>query len=204
MKDSTIENNSQTVEILQPYSSGPVVRALTSGDFVATRTHPLGGTLSGSLSSIDFLRVSVNPTWWAYDGLGANPKAAREMQHGDPERFFRYCGFGSSFAWNTQNSNINMGTTKWNEGGELASNPAILLLDELSMGLAPLVVEELYTIVAEIAAGGVSILVIEQFARTVLGIADLAAIMVHGQIRTVGAPADVEDELSAAYLGGDT
>ena len=47
------------------------------------------------------------------------------MQHGDPERFFRYCGFGSSFAWNTQNSNINMGTTKWNEGGELASNPAI-------------------------------------------------------------------------------
>ncbi|MFN8053079.1 MAG: ABC transporter ATP-binding protein [Acidimicrobiales bacterium] len=85
----------------------------------------------------------------------------------------------------------------------LASNPAILLLDELSMGLAPLVVEELYTIVAEIAAGGVSILVIEQFARTVLGIADLAAIMVHGQIRTVGTPDEVEDELSAAYLGGE-
>ena len=84
----------------------------------------------------------------------------------------------------------------------LASNPAILLLDELSMGLAPLVVEELYGIVAQIAATGVSILVVEPFARTVLGIADLAAIMVHGVIRTVGTPEEVEDELSAAYLGG--
>ncbi len=71
------------------------------------------------------------------------------------------------------------------------------------MGLAPLVVEELYGIVAQIAATGVSILVVEQFARTVLGVADLAAIMVHGQIRTVGTPAEVEDELSAAYLGGE-
>ena len=85
----------------------------------------------------------------------------------------------------------------------LASNPAVLLLDELSMGLAPLVVEELYAIVADIARTGVSILVVEQFARTVLGIADLAAIMVNGSIRTVGPPAEVEEELSAAYLGGD-
>ena len=85
----------------------------------------------------------------------------------------------------------------------LASNPAILLLDELSMGLAPLVVEELYNIVAQIASTGVSILVVEQFARTVLGIADLAAIMVHGVIRAVGSPTDIEAELSAAYLGGE-
>jgi branched-chain amino acid transport system ATP-binding protein len=84
----------------------------------------------------------------------------------------------------------------------LASDPAILLLDELSMGLAPLVVEELYGIVAQIAAAGVSILVVEQFARTVLGVADVAAIMLHGQIRKVGPPAEIEDELSAAYLGG--
>lgn len=84
----------------------------------------------------------------------------------------------------------------------LSSDPAILLLDELSMGLAPLVVEELYGIVARIASTGVSILVVEQFARTVLGIADMAAIMVHGQIRSVGSPSDIEQELSAAYLGG--
>jgi len=83
----------------------------------------------------------------------------------------------------------------------LATNPALLLLDELSMGLAPLIVEELYAIVAQIAAEGVSILVVEQFARTVLGVADLAGIMLHGQIIRVGSPRDLEDELSAAYLG---
>ena len=83
----------------------------------------------------------------------------------------------------------------------LATEPALLLLDELSMGLAPLIVEELYGIVAQIAREGVSILVVEQFARTVLGVADVAAIMLHGQVVRVGAPADLEDELSAAYLG---
>jgi branched-chain amino acid transport system ATP-binding protein len=84
----------------------------------------------------------------------------------------------------------------------LAVDPAVLLLDELSMGLAPLVVEELYGIVSQIARSGTSILVVEQFAKTVLGVADVAAIMVNGQIRRTGNPADVEKELSAAYLGG--
>ncbi len=84
----------------------------------------------------------------------------------------------------------------------LAVEPAVLLLDELSMGLAPLVVEELYGIVAQIARTGTSILVVEQFARTVLGVADQAAIMVNGAIRQIGRPDEVERELSAAYLGG--
>ena len=87
-------------------------------------------------------------------------------------------------------------------GRGLASDPALLFLDELSMGLAPLVVEELYGIVAQIARSGVSVLVVEQFARTVLGVADRAAIMVGGRVRRVGAPAEIEEELSAAYLGG--
>jgi branched-chain amino acid transport system ATP-binding protein len=84
----------------------------------------------------------------------------------------------------------------------LATNPAILLLDELSMGLAPLVVKNLYELVAEIARTGVSILVVEQFARTVLGIADRAAIMLNGHITQVGSPDELEQELSSAYLGG--
>jgi len=83
----------------------------------------------------------------------------------------------------------------------LATQPALLLLDELSMGLAPIIVEELYEIVAQIARDGVSILVVEQFARTVLGVADYAAIMVHGRIAQVGRPSDLEAELSTAYLG---
>lgn len=83
----------------------------------------------------------------------------------------------------------------------MATDPKLLFLDELSMGLAPLIVEELYSIVADIAKTGVSILVVEQFARTVLGVADYAAIMLHGQISAVGEPADIVDELEAAYMG---
>lgn len=83
----------------------------------------------------------------------------------------------------------------------LATDPAVLILDELSMGLAPIIVEELYEIVATVARSGVSILVVEQFASTVLGVADHAAIMVHGRIVRDGAPADLEQELSSAYLG---
>jgi branched-chain amino acid transport system ATP-binding protein len=84
----------------------------------------------------------------------------------------------------------------------LSVDPAVLLLDELSMGLAPLIVEELYGLVAQVAREGVSILVIEQFARTVLGIADIAAIMLNGRVAAVGAPRDIEQQLHSAYLGG--
>ena len=84
----------------------------------------------------------------------------------------------------------------------LATDPALLLLDELSMGLAPIIVEELYALVAQIAQRGTSILVVEQFARTVLGVADEAAIMLHGRVVSTGRPEDIESELSDAYLGG--
>jgi branched-chain amino acid transport system ATP-binding protein len=84
----------------------------------------------------------------------------------------------------------------------LVSDPAILLLDELSMGLAPIIVEQLYETVGELARSGLSLLIVEQFARAVLGIADVAAIMVNGVITRAGAPAEIESELSVAYLGG--
>jgi branched-chain amino acid transport system ATP-binding protein len=84
----------------------------------------------------------------------------------------------------------------------LATRPTLLLLDELSMGLAPIIVEEIYEVVGQVARTGVSILIVEQFARTVLGVADLAAIMVHGRVVKMGRPGEVEGELSAAYLGG--
>jgi len=83
----------------------------------------------------------------------------------------------------------------------LATDPALLMLDEISMGLAPMIVTELYDLVKQIAASGVSILLVEQFARTALAVADYAAIMVHGRVQRVGQPADIEEELSSAYLG---
>ena len=84
----------------------------------------------------------------------------------------------------------------------LTSEPSLLLVDELSMGLAPLIVAELYDVLGQLAADGVAILLVEQFARTALAIADYAAIMVQGRVQHVGQPADLADVVSEAYLGG--
>jgi branched-chain amino acid transport system ATP-binding protein len=83
----------------------------------------------------------------------------------------------------------------------MATDPALLMLDELSMGLAPIIVEELYGQVAKLAEGGLSILIVEQFAQTVLGVADTAAIMLHGRVTRTGPPSEIAEELTAAYLG---
>jgi len=84
----------------------------------------------------------------------------------------------------------------------IGTEPKVLLLDELSMGLAPLVVSELYDVVKRIAADDVSILVVEQFAHEVLGVADVAAIILHGKVQFEGSPPEVADALQDAYLGG--
>ena len=84
----------------------------------------------------------------------------------------------------------------------LATEPAVLLVDELSMGLAPIIVEELYEHVGRIAAMGLSILIVEQFVHEILGIADVAGIMLHGRIEHTGSTAALADDLASAYLGG--
>jgi branched-chain amino acid transport system ATP-binding protein len=85
----------------------------------------------------------------------------------------------------------------------LATEPALLLVDELSMGLAPIVVEELYEHVRQVAASGLSILIVEQFVHEILGIADRAGVMLHGQIHATGTPASLAEDLAATYLGAD-
>lgn len=81
------------------------------------------------------------------------------------------------------------------------SDPAVLLLDEISMGLAPIIVGELYDKVAQLAASGIAILLVEQFAAAALRVADYAVILRQGRIESVGEPADVAGSLSEAYLG---
>lgn len=85
----------------------------------------------------------------------------------------------------------------------LAVNPSVLLVDELSMGLAPLIVEELYGVIHRIAQEGVSLLIVEQFAHEVLKVADVVALLVHGRIAWWGAPAEIDDVIYTAYLGGE-
>jgi branched-chain amino acid transport system ATP-binding protein len=84
----------------------------------------------------------------------------------------------------------------------LTADPALLLLDELSMGLAPLIVDELYETVARIAESGVSILVVEQFARTALKVSDYAAVMTGGRIVATGDPDEINAIMADVILGG--
>ena len=83
----------------------------------------------------------------------------------------------------------------------LVSRPGLLLLDEISMGLAPLIVGELYDFVAGLAAEGVTVLLTEQFAETALAISTFAAVMIHGRVVQVGQPQDVAAFVTDAYLG---
>ncbi|MDQ1536640.1 MAG: branched-chain amino acid transport system ATP-binding protein [Actinomycetota bacterium] len=84
----------------------------------------------------------------------------------------------------------------------VVADAGLLLLDEISMGLAPRIVAELYELVAQLAADGLAILLVEQFAQTALAVADHAAIMTSGSIKASGSPADIAAELADAYLGG--
>ncbi len=82
----------------------------------------------------------------------------------------------------------------------LAGETRVLLLDEISMGLAPLVVAHLYELVAAIAAGGVTVVIVEQFAETALGVADRAAILLHGRVAHEGTPREMADAAVSVYL----
>ncbi len=84
----------------------------------------------------------------------------------------------------------------------LYTNPRLLLLDEISMGLAPLVVAELYELVGQLVASeDITVVLVEQFAQTALTVADQVAVMVNGLIVRSGTPADVGDDLMSTYMG---
>jgi branched-chain amino acid transport system ATP-binding protein len=84
----------------------------------------------------------------------------------------------------------------------LSVEPAVLLLDEISMGLAPMIVDELYELVKQIADEGVAVILAEQFAATALGVATDVAVVVQGRIVAAGKPDELPDDLADAYLGG--
>jgi branched-chain amino acid transport system ATP-binding protein len=88
-------------------------------------------------------------------------------------------------------------------GRALMARPKLLLLDEPSMGLAPLFVEEIFRIIAELKRDGQAILLVEQNASAALDISDYAYVLENGQIRLHGPAAEIakNPEVAAAYLG---
>ena len=84
------------------------------------------------------------------------------------------------------------------------AKPRLLLLDEPSMGLAPILVDEIFEIIRRINADGVTVLLVEQNAFKALSIADRAYVLETGEIKKSGKSSDLakDDAVKAAYLGG--
>lgn len=88
-------------------------------------------------------------------------------------------------------------------GRALMSRPKLMMLDEPSLGLAPLVVQDIFSIIREINRQGVTVLLIEQNANMALKIADLAYVLETGNITMSGTGAELlaNEKIKEAYLG---
>ncbi|MCL1805608.1 MAG: ATP-binding cassette domain-containing protein, partial [Clostridiales bacterium] len=89
-------------------------------------------------------------------------------------------------------------------GRGMMANPKMLLLDEPSMGLAPLLVKEIFAIISSLNQAGITILLVEQNAHMALSIANYAYVLETGKI-TLEGPAEelaASEEVKKAYLGG--
>jgi branched-chain amino acid transport system ATP-binding protein len=88
-------------------------------------------------------------------------------------------------------------------GRALMARPKVMLLDEPSMGLAPVIVQEVFRTIRGLKAHGMTMLLVEQFAQTALEVADYAYVMERGRIAVEGTPAELrrDERVLAAYLG---
>jgi branched-chain amino acid transport system ATP-binding protein len=86
----------------------------------------------------------------------------------------------------------------------LMAKPELLLLDEPSLGLAPLIVQQVFRIIAKIRESGTTVLLVEQNARIALSIADRGYVLETGRLVVEGKPSELwnNEDVRAAYLGG--
>ena len=89
-------------------------------------------------------------------------------------------------------------------GRALMSRPRLLMLDEPSMGLAPILVQEIFNIIKSLHDTGTTVLLVEQNARMALSVADRAYVLETGRVSMSGDAADLanDDRVKQAYLGG--
>ncbi len=89
-------------------------------------------------------------------------------------------------------------------GRALMSRPKLIMMDEPSMGLAPILVEQIFDIIRDLHKAGTTILLVEQNAEMALRIADRAYVLESGRIKLSGTGAELaqSDEIKKAYLGG--
>ena len=138
--------------------------------------------------------------------LGASNRkvASRAALEADAERMFgifpEIRPFADALGWTLSGGQQQMVAI----ARGLMSRPKLLLLDEPSLGLAPLIVQQVFRVIAEIRQQGTTVLLVEQNANMALGIADRGYVLEAGRLVIEGSPADLRDneEVRAAYLGG--
>jgi branched-chain amino acid transport system ATP-binding protein len=87
-------------------------------------------------------------------------------------------------------------------GRALMSNPDLILMDEISLGLAPMVVQELYSVVKRIAQSGTTVMVVEQDVQRSMQAADRIYCLLEGKVSLQGKPSELNrDEITKAYFG---
>jgi branched-chain amino acid transport system ATP-binding protein len=87
-------------------------------------------------------------------------------------------------------------------GRALMSNPRLVLLDEASLGLAPVVIKRLYAALPDIIGGGTTVLIVEQDIGQALALADRIVCLLEGRVSLTGTPASVDrEDITAAYFG---
>ncbi len=135
--------------------------------------------------------------------LGAYTLADKSQIEGNRERVYK------SFPRLKERSKQLAGTLSGGEqqmlatGRALMANPKVLLMDEPSMGLSPILVKEIFGIIETLHAAGITILLVEQNARMALSIADRAYVLETGGISMQGRACDLlqDDRVRRAYLG---
>jgi branched-chain amino acid transport system ATP-binding protein len=138
--------------------------------------------------------------------MGANPKRARAIEAQQRDKVLTlFPRLGERLKQ----------TVRTMSGGEqqmvaigraLMSNPELLLLDEPSLGLSPLLVKELFAAIGSIRETGMGVLMVEQNARESLRIADRGYVIANGRVTGSGSASDLQsdDSVRRAYLGGAT
>ena len=81
------------------------------------------------------------------------------------------------------------------------TDPSLVLVDEASMGLAPVVVDKIFEFLGQIAASGTALLLVEQYVNRALALADTVYLLSKGGVVFTGKPAEITDDLFAHYLG---
>jgi branched-chain amino acid transport system ATP-binding protein len=140
--------------------------------------------------------------------LGAFPRFTRARPRGDVQRDLEKAM--ELFPRLKERRNQLAGTLSGGEQQMLAMaravmlNPDVVLLDEPSMGLAPILVEEVFRIITRLKSEGVTMLLVEQFAAAALNVADYGYVLENGRISVHGPAESLKNDpkVVAAYLGG--